>query len=161
MKTLAIAITSILASTITSSPEADMPVSMGSRNSECAFGQPAILASSIRELPDTVGSELQRFFEPVGGMADAEQAFNSTDQAVYRAAPQRRFIRAYFVRDVWLVWYEHGGFAYHLQMLALTRQPARSGNQHVFRAAPGSSFTGDLCAASKAFLAGVRAAPDL
>jgi hypothetical protein len=72
-----------------------------------------------------------------------------------RSVPQRRFVRAYFVRDVWLIWYEQGGFGYELRTLALTRG---FGDQRgrTFRATPGSSFTGDLCVASKAFLAGVR-----
>jgi hypothetical protein len=44
-----------------------------------------------------------------------------------------------------------------LYTLALTRQRQEDGNSPVFLAAPGSVFTGNLCAGSRAYLAGVRA----
>lgn len=134
----------------------DMP-----RLSRCEFRERASEASSFGALPRQVAAELARFFGPAGGLADAGGAFNSTDVVEDRGVPQRRFVRAYLVRDVWLIWYEHGGIGHHLHTLALTKARDGASGATVFRATPGSNFTGDLCAGSRAFLAGARTGSDM
>lgn len=127
----------------------------------CEFGQPAQQTLLLEALPKEIQSELSRFFGPAGGLVDANGAFNRTDVIDDPKVPQRRFVRAYFVQNTWLIWYEHGGFGYHLHTLALTRWPGGRSDQANYRATPESSFTGDLCVGSKAFLAGARAASDM
>lgn len=124
----------------------------------CTFVSPAKEIGSLAELPEQVRTEVTRFFKAGGGLADANSEFNSTDVVDDRAVPQRRFIRAYLTDDIWFIWWEAGGIVHSLYTLALTRQRQEGGNSPVFRAAPGSVFIGNLCAGSRAFLTGVRAA---
>ena len=125
---------------------------------QCTFTSPAKEVRSLAELPEEVRTEVMRFFKGGGGIADTDGEFNSTDYIDDEAVPRVRFIRAYLTKDVWFVWWEAGGIVHNLNTLALTRQRDEGGGSPVFRAAPGSGFTGDLCAGSKAFLTGARAA---
>ncbi|TGX54718.1 hypothetical protein E5A73_04465 [Sphingomonas gei] len=64
-------------------------------------------------------------------------------------------MRAYRVGAIWFVWYEVGGIALQRNVVALMPQRGDDGRT-ALRLAAGSHFSGDLCAASRAFLAGVR-----
>lgn len=123
---------------------------------DCAFDAPARRVDKLRDLPGPIRAEVSRFFGAAsGGLAEAGTMFIPTDYIDDPTAPRRRFIRAYFVRDVWFIWYEQGGFASSYMMVALTRQSADEGPaRHL--ATPGSRFVGNLCAGSKAYLTGAR-----
>jgi hypothetical protein len=123
----------------------------------CRFEQPARLATSMARLPEQVRAEIERFFAAGGGIADVDGEYNSTDYVDDSRVPRRRFIRAYFVQNVWLVWWEAGGFVRRAGTLALTARPGSHDRPVTFAASPGSMFTGDLCIGSKAFLMGARA----
>lgn len=127
----------------------------------CAFAQPSKEVSSLKDLPQQVREEVMRFFTAGGGLADVDGEFNSTDFIDDRRVPVRRFIRAYLTRDVWFIWYEQGGLARSTNTLALTRQRDGDGIATLFRATPGSGFSGNLCAGAKAFLSGARASPNM
>jgi hypothetical protein len=127
----------------------------------CAFSRPSKEVGSLKDLPPQVRSEVMRFFTAGGGLADRNGEFNSTDFIDDRRVPSRRFIRAYLTEDVWFIWYEQGGFVRNTNTLALTRQRDGDGIATIFRATPGSGFTGDLCAGSKAFLSGARASTNM
>lgn len=119
----------------------------------CSFAGPAQQVDTLAALPAQVRAELLRALAAGGGLAEAGEAFTRTDVVHDRSLPRRRFARAYLTGDTWFVWFEQGGFAYNLTMVALVRpRGAASG----YRAVPGSRFTGNLCAASRAFLAGAR-----
>ncbi|KAA9011971.1 MULTISPECIES: hypothetical protein [Sphingobium] len=120
----------------------------------CEPGNGATLVHSIKALPDEVSAELARFFHDGYGMADVGEPFNSTD-VVEGTVPQRRFIRAYHSGNYWVIWYEQGGIIHALQTIALHRE-RRPGQRPAFQMAPGTSFTGDLCIATKAIISGVR-----
>lgn len=125
---------------------------------ECGFSKPVKQVASMTDLPEQVRAELVRFFASSGGLADANSEFNSTDVVEDTSVPRLRFIRAYLTEDVWFVWWEAGGVGRGLNTLALKRGRGKGREQEAYRAEPGSIFTGDLCAGSKAFLAGARAA---
>lgn len=124
----------------------------------CTFDMPARRVDKLSDLPGPIRAEVNRFFSAAsGGLAEAGTRFIPTDYIDDPTVPRRRFIRAYFVRDVWFIWYEQGGFASNYMMVALTRQAAEEGPaRHL--AMPGSRFVGNLCAGSKAFLNGARSA---
>lgn len=125
----------------------------------CAFERPAREVRLLRALPAQVQAELSRFFGRGGGLADVDGEFNATDVIDDRKVPQRRFIRAYLTDDVWFIWFEQGGLARHVSLVALRRGNQQAGSPADYRVAPNSYFSGNLCAASKAFLAGAWAGP--
>lgn len=127
----------------------------------CIFAKPSKEIASLKGLPIQVKSEVMRFFSNGGGIADIDGEFNSTDYVEDRSVPGRRFIRAYLTEDVWFIWYEQGGFGRSANTLALTRKRDADGVATIYRATPGSGFSGDLCAGSKAFLLGARASPNM
>lgn len=124
----------------------------------CAFASHAKEVSSLAELPEQVRTEITRLFKGGGGIADSGGEFNSTDVIEDKAVPHNRFLRAYLTNDVWFVWWEAGGIVHTLYTLALTRRREEGQASAIFRVAPGIGFTGNLCAGSKAFLDGARAA---
>ena len=125
----------------------------------CTFARPAKEVRSPHDLPEQVRMEVVRFFESGGGLADADGMFNSTDVIDAENVPHRRFLRAYLIDNVWLIWWEMGGHAHGVNTLALIRRHQAGGGPPLYSAVPGSIFTGNVCAGSEAFLAGARAAP--
>jgi len=114
-----------------------------------------ISADKIAKLPKDVSYELKRFFGPDGGLSEANGPFNSTD--VYDGrVPSRRFLRAYHIGKIWVVWYEKGGFFHNLQTIALAPQLGSNSKSEILRVQPGTAFFGNLCAATTAIVAGVR-----
>lgn len=111
--------------------------------------------NKIIDLPKEVSSELARFFKPAGGLSESNGPFNSTD-VVDGRVPSRRFLRAYPIGSIWVVWYEHGGFSHNIQTIALVKQANDHSNGASLRVQGGTTFGGDLCAATKAIVAGVR-----
>jgi hypothetical protein len=126
---------------------------------ECSFTKPFRQVGSMADLPEQVRAELVGFFAGSGGLADANGEFNSTDVAENKRVPRARFVRAYLTEDVWFIWWESGGVGRGLNTLALKQGRGKGSEVEAYHAEPGSIFTGDLCAGSKAFLAGARAAP--
>jgi hypothetical protein len=121
----------------------------------CVFEGGATLAKSKSDLPPEALSELTRLFAPIGGLADTNEFFNASD-VVTKTAPRARFIRAYHVRNIWIVWFERGGIALDRSTVALLPTADQGSTRTMFRATGGSSFHGNLCAGSKAFLNGAR-----
>ncbi|MBO9621762.1 MAG: hypothetical protein J7500_03525 [Sphingomonas sp.] len=123
--------------------------------SPCAFERPARLVERKDALPAEAIQELDRLFRSNKGIAEAGAYFEASDSIQIPDAPRSRFLRAYLVGDTWFIWFETGGIGLSRQVVAL--QPRRRDDGVVqLYAVPGSLFSGDLCAAGKAFLAGVR-----
>lgn len=112
--------------------------------------------NKMAELPEIVSSEIARVFAS-GGISEADGPFNSTD-FVDGPVPRRRFLRAYRSGDYWIIWFEVGGNAGGPRTIALRRRIHAPASSPAFQAKPGTIFAGDLCAASKAILAGVASA---
>ncbi|RSU54844.1 hypothetical protein [Sphingobium yanoikuyae] len=112
--------------------------------------------NKMAELPEIVSSEIARVFAS-GGISEADGPFNSTD-FVDGSVPRRRFLRGYRSADYWIIWFEVGGNAGGPRTIALRRSTHAPASSPAFQARPGTIFAGDLCAASKAILAGVVAA---
>jgi hypothetical protein len=129
----------------------DMPVL-----APCDLGEGSIVTKTLAELPEGVAAEVLRGFGPAG-ISDAGGPFNSTD-VVNPSVPARRFIRAYLVKGYWIIWYERGGFVSGPRTVALSRVRNGAADASAYRMMPGTVFTGDLCTATKAILAGVRSA---
>lgn len=110
----------------------------------------------MTDLPETVSSEIARVFAS-GGISEADGPFNSTD-FVDGPVPWRRFLRAYRSADYTIIWFEVGGNAGGPRTIALRRSTRAPASSPAFQARPGTIFVGDLCAASKAILAGVVSA---
>lgn len=128
----------------------DMPVIP-----KCNVGKDATIAISIASLPDPIAAELTRFFG-AGGLSEANGPYNSTDVSNGNHVPTRRFLRAYHVRDYWIIWYEHGGIVTGQTTLALTSDSERRHGERPYRVTPGTALAGNLCIATKALIAGVR-----
>lgn len=109
-------------------------------------------ARSLAELPPPVAAGLASFFAPRGGFADANAPFNATDVVdSANPLPSRRFLRAYGKDGRWIVWYEHGGFAYHRHATGVTIDSA-DGPARVDPFDRFSGYTGrHLCSASRAY----------
>lgn len=127
----------------------DMPVIP-----KCDLGKDAAIGTSIASLPQQIALELTRFFGPGGGLSEANGPYNSTDVSDGNHVPTRRFLRAYHVRDYWIIWYEHGGMGQ--TTLALTPDNERRHGERPYRVTPGTALAGNLCTATKALIAGVR-----
>jgi hypothetical protein len=121
----------------------------------CNLGRGATIAHSIASLPKAASTEISRFFRAGGGISEADGSYNSTD-VTGDGVPQRRFLRAYHVQNYWIIWYERGGFVTGRVTLALELDKAAKGGAEVYQAMPGTVLSGDLCAATKALLVGVR-----
>jgi hypothetical protein len=111
------------------------------------------IVTRMGDLPPPVSAELKRFVGP-GPISDADGPFNSTD-VVGDGVPQRRFLRAYPTANIWIIWFEVGGNVAGPRTIALYRDARSPASSPIFQARPGTMFAGDLCAASKAILAGV------
>lgn len=119
----------------------------------CDLGIGAPVIEKMADLPPTVSAELTSFFAP-NVISEADGLFNSTD-VIGGNVPTRRFIRAYHVGHDWIVWYElGGGRASGPRTIALHDRNAR----RTMTVTPGTTFAGDLCAASKAIASGARTA---
>lgn len=121
----------------------------------CDLGSGAV-AHTISDLPSPVSNALMRFFGSEK-ISDAGGPFNSTD-VVDGHVPQRRFLRAYEAENYWIIWFEVGGIVSGPRTLAFYRDSRSSAASPAYHARPGTIFAGNLCAASKAILAGVVAA---
>lgn len=128
----------------------DMPVLPA-----CDLGRDAGMSLSIANLPKEAASELYRYFKSGGGIAEADGPYNSTD-VVDGKIPTYRFIRAYNVRDYWIIWYERGSIGTSQVTIALEQDKAAKDGRHTYRTMPGTALSGDLCEATKALLVGVR-----
>jgi hypothetical protein len=124
---------------------------------ECRFDRTARLVERLADLPAPVRSEMGRLFESAGGIADAGDYFEASDSAISNA-PTARFLRAYFVQDSWLIWFERGGVGLGRHMMAMAERRDDKTGGLVMRTVPGSHFATDLCAGSKAYLMGARSA---
>lgn len=122
----------------------------------CDLGKEAMISRSIANLPKEAASELSRYFQSGGGIAEANAQYNSTD-VVDSKVPSYRFIRAYNIKNYWIIWYQRGGgFVTGHETIALETDKAIKDGRHAYRAMPGTRFTGNLCEATKALLVGVR-----
>jgi hypothetical protein len=122
----------------------------------CELGAGTSVVDRLMALPVEVADGLSRFLGPKP-MSDAGGPFNGTD-VVGEGVPQRRFLRAYGTGRRWVIWYELGGMAGGPRTLALRREAARHGQPARYHAVPGTVLAGDLCAATRAIMAGVRSA---
>lgn len=119
----------------------------------CDLGGSAPVIKKRADLPPGVAAKLTRLFAP-GVISEADGPFNSTD-VIGGDVPTRRFIRAYHVGSDWIIWYElGGGRASGPRTIAMHDRNA----SRTMMAAPGTTFAGDLCAASKAIASGARTA---
>ena len=122
----------------------------------CTFDQPATLVERMADLPPGVISAFDAGFDGRfggnRGTAEVGADFESTDD-IGTWAPRRRFIRAYRIGEVWIIWYEQGGVERTRRMVALAAVRGGDGDG-ALRALSDSHFGGDLCLASKAYLAG-------
>lgn len=113
--------------------------------------------SSLADFPASLRAELTRFKD---GFSDAGGPFNRDDVIDTPPAPQRRFLRGYGDGKRWILWYEHGGYGYHLHVVA-----ARTDSRGEVRMDPFARFSGytgsQMCEASKAYLAGVGTSTEL
>jgi hypothetical protein len=92
----------------------------------------------------------------VGIMAEPGAAFNPVDVG---SGPHHRFLRAGSYGNTLFVWYEHGGLGYHRHVAFFS--PVASSDPPSTSLRPfmlGSFVSEDLCAATKAFIIGVRPA---
>ncbi|MDV3458385.1 hypothetical protein RZN05_15410 [Sphingomonas sp. HF-S4] len=123
----------------------------------CSFEQSAKLVERKTDLPGDVSAEVERQFGFTKGIAEAGDYFESTDNIRFSDAPRARFLRAYSVGKTWLIWFEKGGsMASGPRLIALAPPSAGGSGPGEISAVPNSYFAGNLCAASRAFLAGVR-----
>lgn len=123
----------------------------------CTFDRPATVVARKAELPPEAVAELDRLFKFNRGIVEAGLYFEASDSVLVPNAPRARFLRAYGVGEIWFIWYEVGGIGLQRNVIAL--MPLRGDDgQIALRAAPGSNFSGDLCAASKGYLSGARSA---
>lgn len=123
----------------------------------CAL-QDASVVMTLTALPEPLAVEIQRFFESIGGMSDAGGPYNSTD-VIDGKVPRSRFLRAYRVGNAWIIWFEKGGFVSGPRTLAFRENKQVRAGERAYQAMPGTFFSGELCMATKAILAGVRSLP--
>jgi hypothetical protein len=125
----------------------------------CELGEGVLVMESIKTLPHDGEAAVRRSFGP-HGLSDAGGPFNSSDVISSQSAPQtRRFLRAYQVQAYLVVWYEKGGgMAAGPRTVAFMRRGRSTETASDYEMIPGTIFSGDLCAATKAILVGVRIA---
>lgn len=110
---------------------------------KCRIAGAGPVIGRMAGLPETVRHAL---VAAVGGaVAEAGAPFHASDVVRPNSPPRTRFLRAYRVRDRWLVWIEQGGIAQRFRVLAFRDAP-----KGTVRAVPvpGDGKTG-LCKASQ------------
>ncbi|WP_230481094.1 hypothetical protein [Sphingomonas sp. Leaf21] len=109
----------------------------------CTIAGAAPETRRMADLPPPVRRALQG---AVGGrIAEAGAPFNVSDIVKSDSPPQTRFLRAYRVRSLWLVWVEQGGIGHRYRVLAF-RDVAHGGIAPV--TVP-DTRPSNLCAASQ------------
>ena len=121
----------------------------------CDLGPTSPPVTRKDRLPAGVVTELDRYFRAGGGLSEGAGPFNKTD-VVSGDVPLRRFTRAYHVSGYWIIWYEWGGLVYRTRTIALALDRTDNDPKISYRVQPGRNFTGNLCAATKAIVAGVE-----
>ena len=82
----------------------------------CAIPGARPATRRMADLPTPVRDAL---FASVGQpVADAGAPFHASDVVRPNSPPRVRFLRAYRVRDLWLVWVEKGGVGHDFRLLA-------------------------------------------
>ncbi len=145
----------LIASAAQAAPAALRPPEMPSI-APCVFDEPDLRVERKSGLPPEVLAGVAKAFAPIG-IADVGEYFESTD-VISGKYPQARFLRAYLVRDTWFLWYERGGIALSRFSIAFVQMRDANTRIMVWAPAPGSLFVDNLCAGTKAYLAGVRSA---
>lgn len=145
----------LIASAAQTAPAALRPPEMPNI-APCLFDEPDLRVERKSGLPPEVLAGVVRAFAPTR-IADAGEYFESTD-VVSGKYPQARFLRAYFVRDTWFLWYERGGIALSRFSIAFIQMRDAETRTMVWAPAPGSLFVNNLCAGAKAYLLGARSA---
>lgn len=108
--------------------------------------------AEIRRIADLPASVAAAMDAAAGGVvAEAGQPFHATDIAHRDAPPGVRFLRAYRVRDLWLVWVERGGIAHRYDVLGFRDAP-----HGMVTAVPANPGRMGLCAASRRLAAAQR-----
>ena len=83
---------------------------------DCAIAGARPATKRMAELPTPVHDAL---LASVGQpIAEAGGPFHASDVVPPNAPPRVRFLRAYRVRDLWLVWVEKGGIGHDFRLLA-------------------------------------------
>ncbi len=138
-------------------PSPERREARGLLDTPCDLGAGTVTATTLAALPRPLAEAVEQFFAPRRGIADAGGAYNATD-VVDSRLPSRRFIRAYRVGPIWVVWYVRGGgIVSSPQTIAFRPDVGPGGVDAGFVAMPGTVFAGeDLCTATKAIVAGVR-----
>ncbi|WP_454279109.1 hypothetical protein [Sphingomonas sp. Marseille-Q8236] len=78
----------------------------------------------MRRMADLPPSVRQALRHAIGNpVAEAGSPFNGSDMVSPGSPPRTRFLRAYRVRDLWLVWVEQGGIAHVFRLLAFRDGP--------------------------------------
>ncbi len=123
----------------------------------CEFAGGAVQVDRLSDLPPHVRIAVDRLFAPMNGMAEAGRPYNWTDViASSDLSPRTRFVRAYFTGNIWFIWYDAGGVGIMRQTIGIGEFRDPQTGRLTAGGLPGSRFSGDLCAGSKAYLAGVR-----
>jgi hypothetical protein len=122
----------------------------------CTIPGQSKVATSLSELPAGVRAEIERFFKPDHGIADANGQFNSSDAITDLSIPQRRFLRAYQVGTTWILWYEIGGVVLQRHTIALFPSHDRDAAPGTYEIQASTTFSGNLCAANRAIIDGAR-----
>ncbi len=82
----------------------------------CAITGAKPVTARMADLPKPVRDAL---LASVGQpIAEVGAPFNASDIVPPNAPPRVRFLRAYRVRDLWLVWVERGGIGHDFRLLA-------------------------------------------
>ena len=139
---------------ITSAAHAALPPPEMPSVAPCVFDEPDLRVERKSGLPSEVLAGVAKAFAPTG-IADAGEYFESTD-VISGKYPRARFLRAYFVRDTWFLWYERGGIALSRFSIAFIQMRDARTRAMVWAPAPGSMFVDNLCAGTKAYLSGAR-----
>ena len=115
----------------------------------CAIRGAGRVVGRMADLPVSVRGALMG---AVGhSIAEAGGAFNPSD-VVRDDTPRMRFLRAYQVRDRWIVWIEQGGIGHGFRVLAF-----RDGAHGASVGVPVPHAAGQsLCATSQAIVVGRR-----
>ncbi|WP_156360987.1 hypothetical protein [Sphingomonas sp. Leaf257] len=110
----------------------------------CAIAGARPATRRMAELPTPVHDAL---LASVGQpIAEAGGPFHASDVVPPNAPPRVRFLRAYRVRDLWLVWVEKGGIGHDFRLLAF-RDAAKGVSMSVPMPQDASR---NLCTASRA-----------
>jgi hypothetical protein len=120
---------------------------------DCDFAQPARLIESLKSVP-AIAAEFRRNKIDVADVGEPFIPFDVVDEKS-KGLPARQFLRAYEFKNRTIVWYYHGGFATHVDVVQFAMQPSSSApNGTVLRLAR-PALSGPPCEATHALLAGV------